>query len=747
MKKNDALSLTLNRLRRAFLLFTLLALVLPGASGRSRTRNEALLSARSFLQKEQPSVAARSLAEANSFTIAYTCTDSARSSDNALYYIVNTGNNSGFVIVSGDDRAKEILGYSDAGSFSQQNLPDNFRTWLGIYEQELKALALLPEGDPSVSAATTARVQTQTTATNAFATSIEPLLTDMAWDQAEPYNILCPYSDSVQCITGCVATAMAQVMRYHQWPITGTGSKTYKPKRLDDSLSVDFSSTTYDWAHMCSTYDSTSTAEEDTAVATLIYHCGVAVEMNYGVDFSGAYDIYVPGALSTYFGYDKNVQIYHHPYFTDAQWVDKLKTEFNARRPVLYRGSLAIGGGHMFVCDGYDSDDFFHFNWGWGGWYNGYFELSSLYPGTPGGTGINGGYTVWQSVITGIQKPTDTSVKDYQMLLQYTPVVDKELIARESTFKLFFGYDNAGGNSFEGDIRLGLYKEDSLVSIIREYKDVFMRYNTELKNITDSLLSIPSDVPGGTYQLCLTYKANDQDKWSLFTNMVGNPSWLDVTVAPTTIRITTPDYSPELQLTQPISVTDSLFYNKRITLSATIQNQGETFSSYLHFRIHSLEGAEVDTFQYFGHDIYTIESGDTRTVEITGRIKLPPGNYLMDLWYDFNNNQDYSSMTLLTPTANNILPVTIYNLLSVEGEYAGMKPVITTNTHTGICTVQSESPVTLLQIFDLSGNQQLRLMPKTSGTISIDINSLNKGLYLIRIETEEGTFTEKLFKK
>jgi len=744
---NKNITQPLNRLKRAFLLFLLLALVVPGVSGRSRTRNEALRSARSFLQKEQPSVAARSLAEATSFTIAYTCTDSASSSDNALYYIVNTGNNNGFVIVSGDDRAKEILGYSDGGSFSQQHLPDNFRTWLGIYEQELKALALLPEGDPSVSAATTARVQTQTTATNAFATSIEPLIADIAWNQAEPYNILCPYSDSVQCITGCVATAMAQVMRYHQWPITGTGSKTYKPDRLDDSLTVDFSSTTYDWAHMFAAYDSTITAQEDTAVATLIYHCGVAVEMDYGVDLSGAYDYYVPGALSTYFGYDKNVQIYHHPYFTDAQWVDKLKTEFNASRPVLYRGSLANGFGHMFVCDGYDADDLFHFNWGWSGWCNGYFELSSMYPLTPGSTGTSGGFTVWQSVITGIQKPTDTSVKDYQMHLAYTPTVEKERIARESTFKLFFGYDNGGGNNFEGDIRLGLYKEDSLVSIIKEYKDVYIRYNVAFKNMTDSSLSIPSDVPDGTYQLCLTYKANDQDKWSLFTNMIGNPSWLDVTVSPTTIRITTPDYYPELQLTQPIVVTDSLLYNKNITLSATIQNQGETFSSFLHFRIHSLEGAPVDTFQYFGHDIYTIESGATRSVELTDWIILPPGNYLLDLWYDFNNNQAFPGMTLLTPTANTILPVTIYNLLSVEGEYTGMKPVITTHPYSGICTVQSESPVTLLQIFDLSGKQLLQVMPKTSGTIPVDITSLSKGFYLIRIETEEGTFTEKLFKK
>lgn len=747
MKTNVALSLTLNSLKRAFLLFILLALVVPGASGKTRTRNEALLSARSFLQREQPSVAARSLSEATSFTIAYTCTDSSRSSDNALYYIVNTGNNNGFVIVSGDDRAKEILGYSDGGSFSQQHLPDNFRTWLGIYEQELKALALLPEGDPSVSSATTARVKTQTMATNAFATSIEPLLADIAWDQAEPYNILCPYKDSAQCVTGCAATAMAQVMKYHQWPNTGTGSKTYKPDRLDDSLTVDFSSATYDWAHMRSVYDSTSTAEEDTAVATLLYHCGVAVEMDYGVESSGAQRNYVPGVLSTHFGYDKNIQIYHHPYFTNAQWVDKLKTEFNASRPVIYSGSLAIGGGHMFVCDGYDSDDLFHFNWGWGGWFNGYFELSSMYPLTPGSTGINGGFTVWQSAITGIQKPTDASVKNYQMYLSYTPTVEKERIARESTFKLLFGYDNGGGNNFEGDIRLGLYKEDSLVSIIKEYKDVYARYNAVIKNMRDSSLSIPSDVPDGTYQLCLTYKANDQDKWTLFTNLIGNPSWLDVTVAPTSIRITTPDYYPELQITQPISVTDSLFYSNIITLSATIQNQGETFSSFLHFRIHSLEGAEVDTSQYFGHDIYTIESGVTRSVEITDQITLPPGNYLLDLWYDFNNNLDYPGMTLLTPTAINSLPVTIYNLLSVEGEYTGMKPVITTNTHTGICTVQSESPVTLLQIFDLSGKPLLQVMPKTSGTIPVDISSLSKGLYLIRIETEEGIFTEKLFKK
>ncbi|MDD4638092.1 MAG: C10 family peptidase, partial [Bacteroidales bacterium] len=240
MKTNCIISLTLNSYKRAFLLILLLALVVPSASGRSRTRNEALSAARTFLQKEKPSVAARSLAEATSFTIAYTCTDSSSSPGNALYYIVNTGNNNGFIIVSGDDRAKEILGYSDGGSFSQQHMPDDFRVWLGIYEQELKALALLPEGDPSASPIASAKAKTQSTATNAFATSVEPLLADIAWDQSAPYNIMCPNTDSAQCITGCVATAMAQVMRYHQWPITGIGSKTYKPKRLDDSLSVDF---------------------------------------------------------------------------------------------------------------------------------------------------------------------------------------------------------------------------------------------------------------------------------------------------------------------------------------------------------------------------------------------------------------------------------------------------------------------------------------------------------------------------
>ena len=403
---------------RALLLITLLSFIAANGFSKSRTSLEALSLANSFCQKDQRPVANILSGKVAVRKLAYTGTGSiaSRSSNvNPYYYVFDIGENNGFVIVSGDDRAKDILGYSDGGSFPTENIPENFKNWMAFYEKELKALAATSEDTTIV---TPVKVSASTTLQAAgFATFINPLLGTIKWDQATPYNIFCPIIHAIQAPTGCVATAMAQVMKYHQWPVTGTGTKTYKASEVSDSLTADFSGTTYDWANMTNTYDGYSTAAQDTAVARLMYHCGVAVNMDYSPSSSGAYDNDIPAALSNYFGYDKNAQLYTRNYFSESEWINLIKTELNASRPLLYGGASLDGAGHQFVCDGYDSDNLFHFNWGWSGVCNGYFELSSLNVMTPGIGGGTGGFSIGQDMVIGVQKPTDTSVKTYQLYL------------------------------------------------------------------------------------------------------------------------------------------------------------------------------------------------------------------------------------------------------------------------------------------------------------------------------------------
>ncbi|GAH70824.1 unnamed protein product, partial [marine sediment metagenome] len=225
--------------------------------------------------------------------------------------------------------------------------------------------------------------------------SVSPLLTTQ-WNQAPYVNAKCPYDDSYQelTVTGCPATAMAQIMKYWEYPAKGFGFHSYQHDKYG-TLSANFGSTYYDWDAMPNTISSSNDA-----IATLMYHCGVAVEMNYNVSSEGGSGSYVikdalgrysdnqtvENALPTYFSYDSTIEGLYRIDYSDDDWKAILKAELDASRPIQYAGYGQ--GGHTFVCDGYDENDYFHMNWGWGGYYDGYFLLDAL---TPGSGGIGSG--------------------------------------------------------------------------------------------------------------------------------------------------------------------------------------------------------------------------------------------------------------------------------------------------------------------------------------------------------------------
>ena len=302
-----------------------------------------------------------------------------------------------FVLMSADDCVQPILGYSLTGRFDFENMPDNKRAWIQGYSNEIRyAVDNQLRASSEVTQQWRDLVEGNPNAGRAI-TAVAPLI-QTQWDQGDPYNLLCPGGS----VTGCVATAMAQIMKYWNYPEHGIGSHSYSHPTYGE-LSADFQSTIYDWNNMINSYYGSSTYAQKMAVATLMYHCGVSVNMNYSPTASGAGNTIVAEALKNYFNYSSDVVFRVRSEYTDNDWIVMLKNDLNLSRPIWYCGS-GSGGGHAFVFDGYNSNNYFHVNWGWGGYCDEYYVVNNLNPGPGGiGSGNNGIYNDNQGAVFGIR--------------------------------------------------------------------------------------------------------------------------------------------------------------------------------------------------------------------------------------------------------------------------------------------------------------------------------------------------------
>ncbi len=318
---------------------------------------------------------------------------------------------SSFVLVAADDRVQPILGYSLDGKFDTENIPDNMRAWVENYSDAIRY---------AINHQTRASDEVTRQWTNLemgvdihrAEVVVEPLI-QTQWDQRSPYNMLCPSGT----VTGCVATAMAQVMKYWNYPEHGMGSHSYIPKNHPEygEQYANFNTTYYDWDNMVNTYYGNASPEQMQAVATLMYHCGVSIDMNYGpasTGGSGAATSSVATVLKTYFDYSSETQYISRLGFNDTIWISMLKAELNLNHPIQYNGRDSNNGGHSFVCDGYNNDDFFHFNWGWSGANDGYYSINSLNPGTGGAGSGEGVFNFNQGAIFGVCPPEECAANE-----------------------------------------------------------------------------------------------------------------------------------------------------------------------------------------------------------------------------------------------------------------------------------------------------------------------------------------------
>lgn len=327
-------------------------------------------------------------------------------------------NENSFVIISADDRTYPIIGYSYENPFAADAMTSNINYWLDKVNNEIQYVI-----DNNIEA--TVEIQNQwqelingKQMTRGDRAIVEPLITTK-WDQGSPYNEMCPGG----CVTGCGATAMAQVLKYWEWPKVGIGQKNYFENDYG-VIRVDFSNTMYDYDNMPDKPTANTPAEKRKAIATLMYHCGVSIEMDYGIDGSGALPSDMIEAMKTHFGYP-NTSYASRNNMSDASWTNILKEELNNSRPVLYNGWDVDRMGHSFICDGYNENGYFHFNWGWGGYSDGYFTITDLNPGSGGIGSGSGNYNEDNFILTNVE-PDYTIAEQIKLVIEadvYDPII------------------------------------------------------------------------------------------------------------------------------------------------------------------------------------------------------------------------------------------------------------------------------------------------------------------------------------
>lgn len=386
------------------------ALVLSGgsASAAAITEAQARAKAQSFLQSRHAVPGGRRLTPAR--TAGLLATPAGQSA----LYVFNIGEGDGFVVVSGDDRARPVLGYADSGTFEVGEIPAALREMLAIYARQIDMAA--------ESAGSAARLQHRISGAVA---DVAPLLTT-TWDQGAPYNNYCPLQDDNLTLTGCVATAMAQIANYHEHPKSRVPSlAAYVSATFGINVPA-WGATTFDWTNMADSYDGTSTDAQRAAVATLMRYCGQAAQMDYGFTRSGTYNGNAYVAFTEKMGYSKSAEFKSAASYSADGWENLIYKEVSEGRPVYYSAlngdeGGARCGGHAFVIDGYRADgNYFHVNWGWGGACNGYFNLFALDSNAPETAPTATGWHYQMLAITGLV-PETSPASAYKLSVS-TPV-------------------------------------------------------------------------------------------------------------------------------------------------------------------------------------------------------------------------------------------------------------------------------------------------------------------------------------
>ena len=442
--------------------------------------------------------------------------------ENNDYYVFNVGNRQGFVIASGSDKTQPILGYSDTGFIDPQQMPEPLRQWLN--ELPLAVQCMEKGIAQQRSLAPDRRRAPKVKTKNAI-----PVLISSRWNQGDPYNLLTPeYKDDngnmqPHSATGCVATAMAQVMYYWKWPQEACQTiPSYSSDWNMQRTLPELEPKVFDWDNMIDIYTSSATSKQKNAVAELMYYVGCSIQMGYG-PASGAWSGNCAIALRNYYDYDRNLFHADHGSYTFQEWEDLIYNELACGRPVLISGDNSdLTGGHEWVCDGYDGNGCYHQNWGWGGMSDGYFVLTVMQPDNQGigGSTSSDGYSMSHTIIVGLQpsyKAEENNDKDIRLAIANVKPGKNDYTTSDinTDFNLIIGCDliSTLDGSYTFDTTFGIY--DASGQFVKE---------TTVQNVT---MSPHSKVSRNKYA---RFSGLEDGQYSLkaLCRLEGTNEWVDM---------------------------------------------------------------------------------------------------------------------------------------------------------------------------------------------------------------------------
>lgn len=671
-------------MKRILLPYSLALMACIGATAAPVSRNAALVSAKRFLSD-------RGL-DASSLTPVGNVRHMPRQKSietdtyyNAPYHIFNLGDCNGFIVIAGDDRAQTVLAYSPEGRFSATEMPEACKAWLEVYASEINSL-------PADAGSTISHVPGLTYSS----TPVAPLLTSK-WDQKEPYNLDCPIDQQTgkQCVTGCVATSVAQLMYYYRYPAKATGSITYDDNIQKVTRTLDFSTLpAFDWDSMTETYGENSTEKQRSAVANLMNAAAHGIKMQFSPETSMAYHYEAGHALINYFGYDSNMHIYERAFMSDQEWIDLLTAEIEAGRPVIYNGQNP-NMGHSFICDGHDGNGFFHFNWGWSGLSDGYFTLSALEPSMQSTGGSDSGYTHNQAMICKIAPQglhSLTPQTDHLLnidklyfrdasayyVAETTPVLQTKL----KDAQLYFYSFNKGFSKFSGEACAAIVEDGKVTPIVTlKISELGSNAYTKLPfNLADATIA------DGTHLCAFFYRASDTDNWHrIAASSVNAPSECYITVNGEDLTFTTVKPDIDISLAAELSH-GRLFTGAPVRWSFDLKNTGKTrFEAYAGVAL-------IDKDSRYAL-VYTkpvlCPSGETINVDITKTLdNIQAGTYKTFPFISYVGD----------PAPENIIPLSEPATVNVEN-------LVILPENGSYFIIDSQTPTLTISVSNMSSNQ------------------------------------------
>ncbi len=449
------------------------------------------------------------------------------------YYVFDLNNKHGFVVVSADDIVKPILAYSTSEEFQTgQGLSPETKYWMGLYHSQIEFAVLHNLTATREATADWNYYTTNTGGTASKPTAVSPML-NTNWNQGTYYDIYTPGTGATKTPVGCVATAMAQIMKYWNAPTTGTGSYSYNHPTYG-TQSANFGATNYQWGLMPPSLSAASSQAAKEAVSLLGYHCAVSVRMDFAPDGSGSQVLAwnassrcAENAFKNNFGYKTSIDGLYRSDYNDADWDALLKNELDNARPILYAGYGSVGG-HAFVFDGYDNNGLFHINWGWGGMSNGYFTVDNLAPSALGIGGGGGNFNSNQQALIKIEpgQPGDTM----NIVMNAALTLSATTINKGDAFSITAGIWNRGTLDFGGTFTTRIYKSsDSSLASTMPYISNQVLMNGSDTNFVFSTPGIAT-LGAGEYFITVLYRAEGATTWNPVPDDAGFTNRINLTV-------------------------------------------------------------------------------------------------------------------------------------------------------------------------------------------------------------------------